>query len=95
MVFRPFSAGSGGTFYRAWRPASFGSAPTLSLAYTPVLTITGTAGSTVRVDYINQLGPTGAWAPLSTLTMTNSPQLYFDTSSIGQPPRLWRIVPAP
>ena len=82
-------------FYRAWRPVTFGSAPALSLAFAPALTISGTIGSAVRLDYINQFGPTNAWAPLSTITLTNSSQVYVDTSAIGQPPRLWRLVPAP
>ena len=33
--------------------------------------------------------------PLATVTLTDTSQLYFDTSSIGQPPRLWRLVPVP
>jgi hypothetical protein len=32
---------------------------------------------------------------LDTITLIDSSQLYFDTSSIGQPARLWRIVPVP
>jgi len=29
------------------------------------------------------------------VVLTNTSQLYFDTSTIGQPPRLYRLVPVP
>jgi hypothetical protein len=82
-------------FYRAWQPGEPGVLPALDLHMIPVLTLTGAVGSTVRVDGISQFGPTEAWFPLAMVTLTNSSQLYFDTSTIGQPPRLWRIVPVP
>ena len=59
------------------------------------VTLTGAVGKAVRVDYINQFGPTDAWVTLDTVILTNTTQLYFDVSAIGQPPRLWRIVPVP
>ncbi len=81
-------------FYRAWQ--SGGGAPSaLNLHFVPALTLTGSIGSSVRVDYINQFGPTDAWVNLASVTLTNTTQLYFDTSAIGQPPRLWRILPVP
>jgi hypothetical protein len=49
----------------------------------------------LRLDYINAIGPTDAWVTLDTITLTNPSQLYFDVSSIGQPTRLYRIVPVP
>jgi hypothetical protein len=49
----------------------------------------------VRLDYINRFGPIDAWITLDTVALTNTSQLYFDTSSIGQPARLWRVVPVP
>jgi hypothetical protein len=61
----------------------------------PALTLTGNIGHSVRVDYINQVGPIDAWSTLDTVALTNTSQLYFDTSSIGQPTRLWRIVQVP
>jgi hypothetical protein len=68
---------------------------TLNLNMVPALILTGAAGSSWRIDYINQAGPIDAWVNLATVTLTNTSQLYFDTSVIGQPPRLWRIVPVP
>ena len=70
-------------------------APLLDLHMVPAITLTGNLGDSLRLDYINQFGPTDAWVTLATITLTNTSQLYFDVSSISQPPRLWRIVPVP
>jgi hypothetical protein len=69
--------------------------PSLELHIVPAITLTGNIGDSLRFDYINQFGPTDAWVTLDTITLTNTSQLYFDVSAIGQPPRLWRIVPVP
>jgi uncharacterized repeat protein (TIGR03803 family) len=82
-------------YYRAWRTGASGAVPPLDLHLVPAITLTGSIGDSVRLDYINQFGLTDAWATLATVVMTNTSQLYFDTSSIGQPARLWRIVPVP
>jgi hypothetical protein len=82
-------------FYRAWQTNALSPPSTLDLHMVPAITLTGSIGSSVRLDSINQFGPTDAWVTLHTMTLTNSSQLYFDTSAIGQPPRLWRIVPVP
>jgi hypothetical protein len=49
----------------------------------------------VRLDYINPFGPTDAWVTLATVALSNTSQLYFDTSARGQPERLYRLVPLP
>jgi hypothetical protein len=67
----------------------------LNLNFVPAITLTGNIGDSIRLDCINQFGPTDAWVTLDTVTFTNTSQLYFDVSSIGQPPRLYRIVPVP
>jgi uncharacterized repeat protein (TIGR03803 family) len=83
-------------FYRAWQTGSPSVVPSLRLpGMVPAITLTGNIGHSVRLDYINQFGPIDAWVTLATVTLTNTSQLYFDTSSIGQPARLWRIVPVP
>jgi hypothetical protein len=56
---------------------------------------TGAIGSSVRIDYINQFGPTNAWVTLDTVTLTSSPQLYFDLTMFRQPTRLYRLVAVP
>ncbi len=82
-------------FYRAWQTGTPAVVPSLDLHMVPAITVTGNVGDSLRLDCINQFGPTGAWVALATVTLTNTSQLYFDTSSIGQPARLWRIVPVP
>jgi hypothetical protein len=81
-------------FYRAWQSGVLAT-PVLDARLIPALTLTGSVGSHVRVDGINQFGPTNAWFTLDTVTLTNASQLYFDTSAIGQPPRLYRVVQLP
>lgn len=80
-------------FYRAWQFGSSSVSPGLDIHLIPALTLTGALGSTVRIERIDRFGPTDAWYPLVTLTLTNTSQLYFDTSVVGQPPRLWRVLP--
>jgi hypothetical protein len=78
-------------FYRARQSSGDPGPPvTLELQSVPALHLTGAVNDLVRVDYINQYGPTDAWLPLATVQLTNTVQDYFDTSSIGQPARLYR-----
>ena len=82
-------------FYRAWQTGTPGVIPSLDLHLVPAITLTGTIGHSVRLDYINQFGPIDAWATLATVPLTNTSQIYFDISAPGQPPRLYRLVPSP
>ena len=83
-------------FYRAWQTGTPGVVPSLNLlGMVPAITLTGNVGDTLRLDYINTIGPTDAWVTLDTVTLTNTSQLYFDVSMLGQPARLYRIVPVP
>ena len=82
-------------FYRAWQTGPASVAPSLDLHLVPALTLTGAIGSSVRVDYINRVGPINAWITLDTVTLTNTSQLYLDVSAWGQPQRLYRLVPSP
>lgn len=81
--------------YRAWQTNTGGPPPTLRLDLVPALTLTGSIGASVRLDYINQFGPVDAWVALDAVLFTNSSQFYFDISALGKPPRLWRAVPVP
>jgi hypothetical protein len=81
--------------YRAWQTGAPGVRPSLDLHLVTAITLTGSLGGSVRLDCINQFGPIDAWVTLDTVTLTNASQLYFDTSSIGQPQRLYRLVPLP
>ena len=82
-------------FYQAWLPTPPAQQPILDVHLVPAITLSGAVGNFLRVDCINQFGPIDAWVTLDTVTLTNTSQLYFDTSSIGQPARLWRIAPVP
>ena len=80
-------------YYRGWQ-ANGPSAP-LAMSLATEIPLTGTIGSSVRVDYINAIGPTNAWVTLDTVVLTNTTQLYFDTSACRQPQRLYRLVQIP
>jgi uncharacterized delta-60 repeat protein len=82
-------------FYRAWQTGTPSVVPSLNLNFVPAITLTGNVGDSLRLDYINAIGPTDAWVTLDTVTLTNTPQLYFDVSAPGQPARLYRIIPVP
>ena len=82
-------------FYRAWQTGTPSVLPSLDLHLVPAITLTGSIGGSVQVDAINQVGPIDAWFTLDTVTLTNTTQLYFDTSAPGQPQRLYRLVQVP
>jgi hypothetical protein len=82
-------------FYRAWQTGTPGIVPSLDLRLIPAITLTGNIGDSVRLDYINRFGPIDAWVTLATVTLTNTSQLYFDTSAWRQPQRLYRLVQVP
>ena len=82
-------------FYRAWQTSGANVIPTLRLYMVPAITLTGTIGHSVRLDYVNQFGPTDAWVTLATVALTNTSQPYFDTSARGQPQWLYRLLQVP
>ena len=82
-------------FYRAWQTNVPSVQPMLQMIQAAEITLTGAIASKVRVDYINQYGPTDAWMTLDTVAMTNSTQPYFDFTMFRQPARLYRIVLVP
>ena len=79
-------------FYRGWQADAPVGLPLLELEMVPAIALTGAPGNYIRLDYINQFGPVDAWRTLATVLLTNSSQLYFDTSAVGQPPRLYRLI---
>jgi uncharacterized repeat protein (TIGR03803 family) len=80
-------------FYRAWQ--TNGPQPALDMSLVTEIPLTGAIGSSVRIDYINQFGPTNAWVTLDTVTLTNTTQVYFDLTMFRRPTRLYRLVAAP
>jgi hypothetical protein len=82
-------------FYRAGKAVGPGAISVLDLHMVAAITLTGNIGDSLRLDYINRVGPTDAWVTLDTVTLTNTSQLYFDVSGLGQPERLYRLVHIP
>ena len=82
-------------FYRTWQTNVPSVQPVLQMSLATEITLTGAIGSNVRVDCINQYGPTDAWVTLDTVTLTNTTQPYFDFTMFRQPARLYRLVPVP
>jgi hypothetical protein len=82
-------------FYRVWQQVNPGVVPSLDVHRAAAITLTGNVGDSLRVDFINQVGPTDAWVTLDTVTLTNTSQSYFDVLEPGQAPRLYRLVHIP
>jgi hypothetical protein len=82
-------------FYRVWKTGTPGGTPAMALNFVNGITLTGTVGSNLRLDCINAIGPTNAWVTIETVTLTNTSQLYLDSSILGQSGRLYRIMPVP
>jgi hypothetical protein len=82
-------------FYRTWQTGTPSVVPSLNLNFVPAITLTGNINDSLRLDYINAIGPTDAWVTLDTVTLTNTSQLCFDVSALGQPQRLYRLVQVP
>ena len=59
------------------------------------INLSGDVGSSWRIDYLNDLGPTNDWLALATVTLTNTSQVYLDASALSQPHRFYRLVPLP
>lgn len=84
------AASESARYYRVSQEAS--NAPSVALHFVTAVTLNGAVGDRIRLDYINRVGPVDAWVPLATVTLTNPPQVYFDTSGVGAPTRLYRVV---
>jgi hypothetical protein len=83
-------------FYRVSQTGTPAVLPSLNLSsIVTAITVTGNIGDSLRLDYINAIGPTNAWVTLDTVTLTNTSQLYLDTSAWRQPQRLYRLVQVP
>jgi hypothetical protein len=83
-------------FYRVSQTGTPAVLPAFKLAsMVPAITLAGNIGGSARVDYINAIGPTNAWATLDTVTLTNTSQLYFDVTAPRQPKRFYRLVQIP
>jgi hypothetical protein len=83
-------------FYRVRQTGSPAVRPSFKLAsMVPAITLSGNIGNSMRLDYINAIGPTNAWVTLDTVMLTNTSQLYFDVTAPWQPKRFYRLVQVP
>jgi hypothetical protein len=62
-----------------------------SIAFYPTVILTGSIGSTYRVDYSTALAP-ATWIPVSTNLLTVQPQYTIDIGSPGSNTRFYRSV---
>ena len=75
------------------QPAMLTVAPILGIVMP--LELSGTPGSSWRIDYTDDLGLTDNWTVLATVTLTNTFQVYRDASALTRPYRFYRTVPLP
>jgi hypothetical protein len=57
--------------------------------------LTGTVGSSYRIEAGDVLGTSTNWTALATVTLTNSTYLFFDTNSPSYFKRFYRAVVVP
>jgi hypothetical protein len=79
-------------FYRASPTNALGPPISLGLHFVPAITLTGTPGGRLRLDYINHFGSIGDWRTLETVILTSPTQLFYDTTAPNQPQRQYRVV---
>ena len=77
------------------QPALLSIVPALHIDLVPAIRLDGDVGRAYRLEYLNSPGPTGVWMALATNVITNTGQYYLDTSAIGQPMRLYRMMQLP
>jgi hypothetical protein len=67
----------------------------VGVALVPRLALQGTLSSNYVIQFINAVAPTNAWQDITTVTITNQPQYFYDDSAIGQPQRFYRLLQGP
>ncbi|HOC55931.1 MAG TPA: DUF642 domain-containing protein [Verrucomicrobiota bacterium] len=73
---------------RSHAPAS------LEVALHPGLTIAGDIGATYRIEYASSIAPTN-WNLLTTVVLTSSPALFYDSTPVQEQKRFYRAVSVP
>lgn len=84
--YRALVSNGSGAVYSADAPLAL-----LGLAINPVITLTGKAGDTYRVDYSTTVAPT-TWIPLSTNKLTSSSLKVIDPAAGTSGSRFYRAV---
>lgn len=80
----------GRRWFRAWQADPAWPA-TLGFHRIQVLQLTGSVGATVQLDWIHPIGALDDWHSLGPVTLTNNPHLFYDTSGVEAPNRLYRL----
>ena len=83
-------------FYRAWQSGTPSVVPSLQLPYfVPAITLTGSIGDSVRLDYINAIGPDRRLGDAGHDDADQHVAALLRMSAPWSPGRLYRIVPVP
>ena len=72
-----------------------GAFPPLTIALHPCLTIRGSVGEIVGVQYTTNLAAPMTWIGTANVTLTNITQMWCDPTPANQPQRYYRVVPGP
>jgi hypothetical protein len=76
---------------RFYRMASASETSTLHAASVPRLTLEAETGKDYRLEYRNAVPVSTNWQFLDLVTLTNSPQWYYDQTAVGQPARVYQL----
>jgi hypothetical protein len=66
--------------------------PGLGVQLCPAVTLHGETNQKYQLQSTPVFGTPGPWNIVATVTLTNSPQVYFDLSAIGRPPMFYQLV---
>ena len=80
-------------FYRVW--TDYRSNPGLRITPITAIYLSGSVGTRLQIDSLNAIGPSDAWLPFDTVTLTNSTQLYSNERMLGKIGTLYRAAPVP
>lgn len=67
----------------------------LDIALVPSVRLFGDIGASYLIQFAEAIEPTTDWQAMATITLTNSPQWYFDLSGLGEPRRFYRSQKMP
>lgn len=75
-------------------PAVLNVGTSLAIALVPRVSLTADIGSTYQLEFLPALGATNNWTALTSVTISNSPQYFYDDSAIGHSQRFYRLTPS-
>jgi hypothetical protein len=77
------------------QPATVEVSALLTVTPVPGLTLSGSLGSSLNLEYSDAIAPAANWLPLATVTLTNASQVYVDSSTPAPTQRFYRAVSPP